>query len=86
MAVKPNKPLAELMELDKESKLTKMCPHTSGSDTDYPDRLLLDVEYFIKKGSDPKNFERLAKEESTLFIFDGANKIKEISLEGQNGE
>jgi len=86
LAVKPSEPLAELMELDKKSKLTKMCPHTIGSDTDYPNELVLNVEYIIKKGSDPRKVEKLAKEESTLFIFDGANKIKVLSLKGQNGE
>lgn len=83
LAVKPHKPLAELMKLDRESKLTKMLPHSGGTSSGSQDELLLFVEYIIKDDSNPKEVGKIATNESTIFIFDGANKIKELPLSGQ---
>ncbi|MBD1224333.1 hypothetical protein [Virgibacillus halodenitrificans] len=83
LAVKPNKPLEELMELDKTSKFTKMLPDAAGTSSGSQDELLLFVEYIIKDDSNLKEVEKVAINEATLFIFDGANKIKELPLSGQ---
>ncbi|WP_077215204.1 hypothetical protein [Bacillus dakarensis] len=85
LAVLPNKPLAQLMELDdKNSKFTKMRPQTIGtSSLSKNDGLLLFNEYIIKKGSDTNRVEKLARDEATLFIFDGANKIIEQPISRQ---
>jgi hypothetical protein len=58
-----------------------MRPHTIGtSSLSSDDELLLFSEYIIKEDSDLRKVAKLAKVEVTLFIFDGANKIKEHPL------
>ncbi|WP_077706747.1 hypothetical protein [Virgibacillus dokdonensis] len=84
LAVIPNKPLAQLMELeDNGSKYTKMLPHSGGTSSLSEDELLIYAEYVIKKGSNTNKIKKLASDEATLFIFDGANKIKELPLATQ---
>ncbi|EDL66449.1 hypothetical protein BSG1_03815 [Bacillus sp. SG-1] len=80
LAVIPNKPLADLMELEiyKESKFTKMRPNQIGTRaSSREDEIILFSEYVIKNNSDLVKLEKLAMQEAILFIFDGANKIKE---------
>lgn len=80
LAVVPNKPLADLMELDikEESKYTKMLPNQIGTRaSSRDDEIILFSEYVIKNDSDLVKLEKLARDEATLFIFDGANKMKE---------
>ena len=90
IAVIPNKPLAQLMELnenEKNSQFTKMLLNTMGtSSLSKDDELLLFIEYIIKKGSDMSKVEKLSRNEARLFIFDGADKIKEQPISRQLGD
>lgn len=83
LAVKPHEPLVKLMKLDHNTKYTKMLPHSGGTSSGSQNELLLFVEYIIKDDSNPEEVEKIATKESTMFIFDGANLIKELPLTRQ---
>jgi hypothetical protein len=86
LAVVPNKRLANLMELDgnQESRFTKMRPNKIGTRSSSRDEEIhLFCEYIIKNDSDLVKVKEFAKDEATIFIFDGANKIIEQPISRQ---
>ncbi|MEI5909286.1 hypothetical protein WAK64_19745 [Bacillus spongiae] len=80
LAVKPSESLAKHMEMNTKSKLMKMCPKRSGGSMASNGGWNLEVQYYIKEESNQKKVEKLARKESTLYIFDGTDKIIEHSL------
>jgi len=80
-AVRPNKALASLMELEPNTKFIKMQLRGSGSSGDFQkqDQTSLHLEYAIKKDTRIEDVRKYALD-STLIVLSGNKVITEISL------
>jgi hypothetical protein len=80
-AIRPNKALASLMELEQDKKYVKMQLRGGGNSGNFKkeEETTLSLEYAIKKGAD---FEELRKSalDSTLLVLMGNKVVAEIPL------